>query len=235
MSFESQVKGCRTELGCMTKFIEMGFQCSVPYGNFARYDMIIDVDGELLKIQCKTARPVDENIIMIDCKSHNTSGTKYYSAEEIDYFATYWQGNVYLIPVEEVSGTKNLNFSEQLTSIQNRAGDYLVDNILGHKKQMEITDEFTTSQRKTNQCAGCGKPILNTSELCMYCLGLSRRRVERPEREELKMLIRTLPFTKIAQKFDVSDNAIRKWCDKYGLPRKKGDINKISDADWKEI
>ena len=39
-------------------------------------------------------------------------------------------------------------------------------------------------------------------------------------REELKELIRNKPFTQIGAKFGVSDNAIRKWCDKFDLPRK---------------
>ena len=32
-----------------------------------------------------------------------------------------------------------------------------------------------------------------------------QRKAERPSRDELKVLIRTLPFTKIGQKFNVSD------------------------------
>ena len=40
-------------------------------------------------------------------------------------------------------------------------------------------------------------------------------------REELKNLIRTESFVKIGEKFAVTDNAIRKWCDKFNLPKKK--------------
>jgi vacuolar-type H+-ATPase subunit E/Vma4 len=54
-------------------------------------------------------------------------------------------------------------------------------------------------------------------------------------KEELKELIRTVPFTQIAEKFGVTDNAIRKWCDLYNLPRKKSEIKKISEEDWKTI
>ena len=54
-------------------------------------------------------------------------------------------------------------------------------------------------------------------------------------RDELKNLIRTLPFTQIGKQFEVSDNAIRKWCDKYNLPRRKQDINQISDEEWEKI
>ena len=54
-------------------------------------------------------------------------------------------------------------------------------------------------------------------------------------KEELKDLIRTIPFTEIGRKYNVSDNAIRKWCDKFNLPRKKSDIQKFSDEEWSKI
>lgn len=51
-------------------------------------------------------------------------------------------------------------------------------------------------------------------------------------REELKNLIRTTPFTKIAANFGVSDNAIRKWCIKFNLPSKSREIKKYSEEEW---
>ena len=54
-------------------------------------------------------------------------------------------------------------------------------------------------------------------------------------RERLKNLIRNISFVKIAKEFNVTDNAVRKWCDKYKLPRKVSDIKKISDNDWEQI
>ena len=58
---------------------------------------------------------------------------------------------------------------------------------------------------------------------------------ERPSREILKQLIRTTPFTHIAQHYGVTDNAIRKWCDAYSLPRKATEIKKFSDEEWEKI
>ena len=45
-------------------------------------------------------------------------------------------------------------------------------------------------------------------------------------------MIRTLPFTQIGTKYGVTDNAIRKWCDKYELPRTKKEIVSYSDEEW---
>lgn len=54
-------------------------------------------------------------------------------------------------------------------------------------------------------------------------------------REILKQKIRTMSFTKIGKEYGVSDNAIRKWCDAYNLPRHASKIKLISDEDWEKI
>ena len=54
-------------------------------------------------------------------------------------------------------------------------------------------------------------------------------------REELKSLIRTKPFTQIGTQFNVTDNVVRKWCDKFNLPRRKSDIQKYSEEEWLKI
>ena len=71
--------------------------------------------------------------------------------------------------------------------------------------------------------------------MCHKCTSFKSRIVERPSREELKNLIRTKSFLEIAKIYQVSDNAIRKWCDAENLPRKKSDIKNISDQDWQNI
>lgn len=54
-------------------------------------------------------------------------------------------------------------------------------------------------------------------------------------REELKNLIRTKPFTQIGAMFSVTDNAIRKWCNKFNLPCKVSEIKQYSDEEWSKI
>lgn len=86
-----------------------------------------------------------------------------------------------------------------------------------------------------NVCIDCGKSIDSKANRCVECSNKHRQVVSRPSREELKILIRTQPFTKIGAQYGVSDNAIRKWCDNYNLPRKTSNIKQISDQDWELI
>lgn len=78
-------------------------------------------------------------------------------------------------------------------------------------------------------------PLITRSQELKETISISNRKVDRCDRNTLKNLIRTQPFTKIAEQYHVSDNAIRKWCINYGLPFKKSDIKKISDEDWINI
>ena len=84
-------------------------------------------------------------------------------------------------------------------------------------------------------CLDCGKPITNGATRCSECECKNRITEKPATREELKALIRSIPFTTIGEKFGVSDNAIRKWCVGYNLPTRKKDIKEYSDEEWDKI
>lgn len=84
-------------------------------------------------------------------------------------------------------------------------------------------------------CIDCGKEIAKGSTRCVECSRIASRKVDRPNRDELKNLIRCTPFTKIGEQYGVTDNAIRRWCKTYNLPFRTRDIKKCSDEDWSKI
>lgn len=84
-------------------------------------------------------------------------------------------------------------------------------------------------------CKSCGKPMSKDAPLCQACFHKSQRVCEWPEREELKNLIRTTPFTTIGLTYNVSDNTVRKWCVHYNLPFKKKEIKLYSDEEWASL
>ena len=130
--------------------------------------------------------------------------------------------------------------------------------------QQQIADEFDVSQRmisainigecwkkedinypirnktdlflnKKNRCIICNKIISNGATYCVECYCRTKKKVERPSREILKQEIRSINFVTLGKKYGVSDNAIRKWCDNYNLPRKASDIKQVADEDWEKI
>ena len=113
-------------------------------------------------------------------------------------------------------------------------------NLLKSPFSKKLAEEVanTIKELKTKQvkdCEKCGKIIDYGAKLCKQCFDFERRRVERPSREELKSLIRNFAFTVIAKDYGVTDNAVRKWCDFYNLPRRKKDIKTYSDEEWENI
>ena len=103
------------------------------------------------------------------------------------------------------------------------------------KAQEELAKLNEIKAKKIFFCKDCGKEVSRGAVRCSECSKLNQRTVERPERDKLKQLIRTEPFTKIAQKYHVTDNAIRKWCDSMNLPRTKKEISSYTDAEWELI
>lgn len=97
-------------------------------------------------------------------------------------------------------------------------------------------EEYPLRKKKDKRiCPICGEMKSEKSQCCLKCASQKQRKAERPNREELKQMIRVLPFTEISKQYGVSDNAIRKWCDFENLPRKKNEINKYTDEEWAQI
>jgi len=77
-------------------------------------------------------------------------------------------------------------------------------------------------ERKTlhDKC-GCGNKKLIKSKNCFICNNkmpkIYKRKTVRPTKELLTKLIWEKPLTKIGKDFNVTDNAIRKWCKLYNI------------------
>jgi len=78
------------------------------------------------------------------------------------------------------------------------------------RNNISIKDE-----RKITKYCGCGKLINNKSKQCKKCNELSQRKVERPPYKQLIKEIEELGYCETGRKYDVSDNAIRKWIKNY--------------------
>ena len=99
-----------------------------------------------------------------------------------------------------------------------------------------IKDRNSKLEQKHYYCPECGKEITRNAHLCNECAHKQTRVViDRPNREELKDLIRNNNFTALGKQFNVSDNAIRKWCKAVNLPYRISDIKSYSDKEWELI
>ena len=116
LELTSKQKGNITELECILAFTKLGYKVSIPYGEDCRYDLIVDINNHLYRIQCKSSQslPDPEDGFKFKTKSVvvTTHGTKesQYDENEIDYFATMYEDKCYLVPVSECKNEKTLRF-----------------------------------------------------------------------------------------------------------------------------
>lgn len=74
-------------------------------------------------------------------------------------------------------------------------------------------------KKKTIKLCGCERELKGKSERCIECYKAEMRRVTRPSKESLELLIWQQPTTKIAIQYGVTDKAIEKWCKQYKIAK----------------
>ena len=125
--------------------------------------------------------------------------------------------------------------------LQDSSVDYVLYRINGvyRCELMEVFFDTTIIRNSKKQlqkpCPICGNLMLKDSAMCTNCKHITERKVIRPSRQILKQEIRTTPFSRLGEKYKVSDNAIRKWCKFYGLPHKSSDIKRMSSEEWNKL
>lgn len=93
-----------TEQQVALEFLKLGYLVSKPLVQSSRYDFVVDINHKLYKIQVKTGSlKEDAYIEFATSTSHtNTKGTLNlnYSADDVDFFATMFNGECYLVPYD---------------------------------------------------------------------------------------------------------------------------------------
>ena len=82
--------------------------------------------------------------------------------------------------------------------------------------QTETYCSSSKGNHKKNYCLVCGKEISKKSTYCPECFHYLQRKVNRPSKDDLINDFNNLKsFLQVGRKYNVSDNAVRKWCKQY--------------------
>lgn len=256
-------KGNIGEAIAIAEFTKRNIQVSIPFGDNARYDLIADFNGKLNRIQVKYCNQKITNNDSIRCpcasSTNHTTNKKCITYQgDIDYFVFYlveWN-EILIIDIHEVKDRKSIYFRKDKPKSLNGKdyhiiSDYTFKKFFGEENEQEDNnnqdvqeEELEPNIKSTNRidkkeyfCIDCGKVVAKQGGRCRSCAAkLQPRKIDnRPNREELKELIRNNSFVSIGKQYNVSDNAIRKWCDSYNLPRKVSEIKSYSEEDWSKI
>lgn len=114
--------GERTEAIILAEFLKAGYVVLLPFGDNQRYDLVIDVDGDFLRVQCKTARLIGHGarLVFQASSSHaHRGGPRRGYRGSADLFAVFSPDTceVYIVPVDAVGES---DVSMRLTDPQHR-------------------------------------------------------------------------------------------------------------------
>lgn len=135
---DNKHKGYITEVECILAFMRRGYTVLLPYGDNEQYDFAVDLDGSIIRVQVKYASSCDGGrSFKIDCRRTRFINGKRihstYTSDSTDYLMTAWNGDAFLIPVDECGAVKILRVAPAANKQQqnvNWASDYQIDKML---------------------------------------------------------------------------------------------------------
>ena len=116
---EHQARGSRTEATVTAHLLELGVSVSAPVFGNERYDLVVDRDGALERVQVKTAyshrKRAGTVIVGFESTVYGSDGTPtktYYTASEIDSYVVYCPKREFFlyVPFDETPRTQ-MSFS----------------------------------------------------------------------------------------------------------------------------
>lgn len=88
MPAPTKTKGDIGQVKVMGDLLVKGYKVALPLGEDWRYDLIVDKDHKLLRIQCKYVE-ARNGFIKVRCETHDGRNYYKYRREDLDYIAVY--------------------------------------------------------------------------------------------------------------------------------------------------
>jgi PD-(D/E)XK endonuclease len=101
--------GTRTEGAILSELLRRGYSVLLPFGPNQRYDLVLDIDGSFMRVQCKTGR-LRNGCVMFPAYSMRSNTRKSWRRDykdDVELFLVYCPetGGIYAIPIEEATHT----------------------------------------------------------------------------------------------------------------------------------
>lgn len=133
-------KGNVSKAHVIARLMKEGYNLLEPLSENSRYDLAIDLEGRLIRIQIKTIYfKNDKKVYEMVCYSTTRRGKKHiktpYTEREVDFIIGYnlERDEMYTFPIKDIAGRKQIIFREE-----RRKNQYKPLDIRKYKKVKEI-------------------------------------------------------------------------------------------------
>lgn len=150
--------GTSAELAVALKAIEHGFTVCQPIGCYAHYDLIVDVNSVLIKVQVKNLRSVNlkkPNDTGLRCPNCRSAGKRLYipySPKDFDFAACYYRStsSIFIVPFQEfVASDKIFNIYKTKQNLYREAW-HLLEEFAALKPNWRLEEDFNPTYVKFN-------------------------------------------------------------------------------------
>ena len=165
-------KGNIAETAVVAAAVKLGVDVYRPVGEGGRYDMIFEIDGKLVRVQCKWASRY-ANVLIVRCySSRRTMGgrivNRHYTTDQVDAFAVYSADveRCYLLPPELWAGRRQIHLRLEPSHNNQKLGihwarDYEFAATLGARGAVAQMGERLSGRQK----ATGSSPVGSTDQL----------------------------------------------------------------------
>lgn len=101
-------------------YTKLGYVVCYPLTDSARYDLVVDIDGELKRVQCKSTNYIEKSSYVVNTKTCGgnqswNGAAKVLSKDECDLLFVYvFDGSNYEFPPEIFDGKGKLTLGKKL-------------------------------------------------------------------------------------------------------------------------
>ena len=224
---EEIVKSCRTFKGVLAR---LGYQSS---SSAVRKRLVsvckeLNIDTSHFSHQIEVPKRTPENTFIENSSaSQNTLRKMYKEGNYTEYKCAIcgqepiWNGRELVLTLDHINGINN---DDRLDNLR-----WLCPNC---DRQTQTFGGKNIKRKERRQDAGyciyCKKPVSYNATMCKDCLKLHKstkinfcgtiKPQDKPTKEELlKLITEYKSFTAVGRLYNVSDNAVKKWCKSYGM------------------